>query len=83
MPFIYCESQVYNQAEKTVFTESALWADSVYYLPCLYICLCVCVYAQLQNFHFRRSNLTVPVTSLGPSPQPSTPCQQTFPCCTV
>ena len=27
--------------------------------------------------------LTVPVTSLGPSPQSSTPCQQTFPCCTV
>ena len=26
---------------------------------------------------------TVPVTSLGPSPQSSTPCQQTFPCCTV
>ena len=27
--------------------------------------------------------LTVPVTSLGPSPQSSTPCQQTFPCFTV
>ena len=27
--------------------------------------------------------LTVPVTSLGPSPQSSTPCQPTFPCCTV
>ena len=27
--------------------------------------------------------LTVPVTSLGPSPQSSTPCQQTFPCCTA
>ena len=27
--------------------------------------------------------LTVIVTSLGPSPQSSTPCQQTFPCCTV
>ena len=25
----------------------------------------------------------VPVTSLGPSPQSSTPCQQTFPSCTV
>ena len=27
--------------------------------------------------------LTVPVTSLGPSLQSSTPCQQTFPCCTI
>ena len=27
--------------------------------------------------------LTVPVTSLGPSPQSSTPCQQTFSCCKV
>ena len=27
--------------------------------------------------------LMVPVTSLGPSQQSSTPCQQTFPCCTI
>ena len=38
---------------------------------------------QLQLSGSKFTAFTVPVTSLGPSPQSSTQCQQTFPCCTV
>ena len=41
------------------------------------------LWALLQNGSFRRFFFTVLVTSLGPSPQSSTQCQQTFPWFTV
>ena len=55
------------------------WCSSC---PKLFFCCC----SALCFKTFAPSSLlffTVPVTSLGPSPQSSTPCEQTFPCCTV
>ena len=56
-----------------------IWCSS---RPKIFVCCCsaLCFKTVAQSSLLF---LTVPVTSLGPSPQPSTPCQQTFPCCTV
>ena len=56
-----------------------IWCSS---RPKIFVCCCSALWFKTvapSSLLF----LTVPVTSLGPSPQSSTSCQQTFNCCTV